>query len=214
MNRIVIILIAMCVWACSPSATETTATTDSTTVTIDSTTLVASLDDEPVEEDASMYDADPGDTAPRGQLDGQKYEIYNQSYLVSNPFDTGLDSAALMDLLGEEAVITSTITEGGQDEMGPYDGYTFYELKYDKTEMSFYSYSGKHNADIYTNKITVANGIAVGMKLEDFIAQMELPEEARQATSFIINDDYGFMGFYFDHDGNLTSISVHYEEGD
>ena len=199
-------------FGCAPAQTET-ASHDSTTVTTNS---VAISDNEDVE-DASMYDADPGevqDTSGEvGVLTGDEYEILHQSGLVSDPFDFSLDSAYLQEVLGEDAIITSSITPPGEDEEGTYDGYSFYEVSAGKTQMSFYSYSGKHYADIYTPALSVANGVAVGMTKQDFVDKMGLGEDAIKARKFTINDDYGSMSFFF-ADDKLTNIYVSYEEGD
>lgn len=214
MKILLAVICAASLCACSPTTTESASTADTTVAELDTTTF-AETDDAPPE-DASMYDADPGDKAPTGKLDGDNYSIFAQSSMVSvsSPFDFSLDSASLMDLLGEETRIEATIAPPGEDEMGPYDGYTYYELKSGKTTLTFYSYSGKHTADIYTDKLTVGGGIAVGMSLDEFIEKMFLDEEAKNARSFTINDDYGSMSFYFDTEDKLININVYYEEGD
>jgi hypothetical protein len=211
MNKIFYVIAIGVAYGCAPSQTETTSA-DSTNVTADSVALVADNDDEIIE-DAGMYDADPGEVVAAGVLNGDQYDMTDQIGFVSDPFAFYLDSATVQELLGEEAVFTSHYTPAGEDEMGPYPGYSFYEVDAGETAMSFYSYSGKHSAKIYTPKLELKYGIKVGMTRADFLAALELPEEAAQATTFTFNDDYGWMGFYFVED-TLRNIRVNYEEGD
>ena len=212
MKKILCAMIIGATYACAPTQSETTSN-DTTAVELDTATIA---DNEPAEgdepvEDAEMYDADPGEV--NGRWNGDEYEIFNTGGYITNPFSFTLDSATVQQLLGEEAVITSRSTPAGQDDMGAYDGYTFYEVKAGKTEMSFYSYSGKHYADVYTPKLEFNNGVVVGMTKAKFIEAMGLSQDTMEAKKFTINDDYGQMMFIFDGD-LLANVYVSYEEGD
>jgi len=207
MKKILCAIIIGTACACAPAQKET-ASNDTTAVELDTTFA----GDEAVE-DTEMYDADPGEVKADGRWNGDEYEIFNTEDYIVHPFNFSLDSATVQELLGEEAVITSRTTPAGEDDMGTYQGYTFYEVKAGETEMSFYSYSGKHYADVYTPKLVFSDGVVVGMTKAKFIETMGLAEDTSEAKKFTINDDYGQMMFIFDGD-RLANIYVSYEEGD
>jgi hypothetical protein len=143
---------------------------------------------------------------------GNEYIIQDGYSYIVDPFAFSLDSAAIKEILGEDAIITVVETPGGEDEDGTYSAYSYYEVTSPDAKMSFYSYSGKHYADVTTSKIPFRNGVAVGMLKSDFITAMNLPKEASKANTFTINDDYGSMSFDFDEE-KLSRIYVNYEEG-
>jgi hypothetical protein len=202
-------------YACAPAQRET-ASTDTTAVESDTVAIADNAENNSeVIEDADMYDADPGEVSETedGRLVGDTYEMFGQSYLIQNPFSFSLDSTSLMNLLGEDTEITSQSTPAGEDELGPYDGYTYYTVRSGETELNFYTYSGKHYGDIYTPLLEITYGIKVGMTKEEFLGSFSFPDEAKKATRYTINDDYGTMSFFFE-DEKLVRIYVNYEEGD
>ncbi len=186
---------------CAPAQQET-ASADSTVLAPDTTTTSDEVDTS-INEDAALQDADPGNV----------FVIEGGYNYISDPFEFSLDSATLQEMLGEDAVITSQSFPGGEDELGTYGAYSYYELAATGVKMSFYSYSGKHFADVDTSSVKFRNGVVVGMSKDEFIKAMSLPEEALEKDLFKIFDDYGQMSFTF-VDNKLINVYVSYEEGD
>jgi len=198
------ISLSIAVVACSPPQSDSKIdSTASTTTTPDATKLLSQRTSAP----------SPQDTI-------SNYVITNQPDYISNPFEFSLDSLSLVNLLGPEVEIESVTTPAGEDELGPYPSFTHYDVSYtDSTgtsKLAFYDYGGKHFGDISTPKLVCRNGIAVGMDKSAFLAAMDLSGNsmAQLASTYTLNDDYGFMSFYFGDDGKLFGIYVSYEEGD
>jgi len=201
-------VVTLCVAACSTPKAETGSSADSLVATADSTdSELQYVDDAPPDE------ATPdGSDTPNGG-DGE-YRIENQNAgLIIDPFRFTLDSATVMEMLGEEATITSIHTEGGVDAEGEtYRSYAYYEVTFGSSNLRFFDYSGKHFANIYTPLIPVGDSIVVGISKELFIEKMDLEENAMASDVFTIVDDYGSMSFTF-REGKLFYIYLYYEEG-
>ncbi|MEJ0030724.1 MAG: hypothetical protein WDO15_10300 [Bacteroidota bacterium] len=193
--------------ACTPAQTETT-TADSTAAgfTADGTQVIEADSAE------RFFTSERNDTTSGSMVNGE-YVLANQYSYISDPFDFSLDSATVAELLGPDVEITSQYSPGGKDDEGSWSEYTFYEVKAGVNKMSFYTYSGKHYADVYTSALRFRNGVIVGMTKADFLSAMSIDDQvARDADTFTINDDYGSMSFYFTSD-TLKNVYVNYEEG-
>jgi hypothetical protein len=199
MRYFYILTMIVAVWRCTPAQKEE-ASTDSTAA---------------VEADSSevFFASEQNDTTA-GTVIGDEYVIKNQDGYISSPFDFNLDSATVLGLLGEETVIKSRYTPAGEDQVGSYEAYTFYEVEAGDTKMNFYDYGSKHYADIYTPALGLKNNIKVGMSKDDFLVAMSIDDQrAHDLNIFSINDFYGDMSFYFENDV-LIRVRVDYEEGD
>lgn len=196
--------------SCSTQNTETASSADSTAAPQDTVFLSAAPTDGRVDETGDS----PDQSDSTDVVEGGEFILTNQYSYISSPFGFSLDSASLVEILGEGVEITSVYTEGGEyEEGGSYPGYTYYEATFENNEVKFFDYSGKHWATIYTPLLPLKNDIKVGDTKESFIEKMEITNpNAIKADTFTINDDYGWMSFYFT-DGVLTSVSVSYEEG-
>jgi hypothetical protein len=218
MKHLCYVLVVATCYACTTGQADTKASD----LALDS--LAAATDPETIALDSlnqtgsAAIDADGADAEGTGSLaaDGV-YTITNNSLSVGDPFDFSLDTTTIRDLLG---IVTFTTTEypaGKDDYGGEYSAFTYYEAFSDKTTLSFYSYSGKHHADIYHPNLIIKNNIFVGITRQEFIDRMSLEGNGPyEAKVFTINDDYGSMSFYFDGDDKdaLNRIYVYYEEGD
>jgi hypothetical protein len=210
MNRMLTTLMVVLIIACACSSPKSESVVDSTGVAADAVApdtvaLEASASALPIEADAEVGSGGLNS-------DGEYVITSEQSYIYA-PFAFLLDSAAIMEILGEDATIEANYTPSAEDDEGRYEAYTFYRVKYGETSMSFYSYSGKHFADIKTPLLPMKYEIVVGMEKGVFLEKMSLSgEEAENADVFTINDDYGSMSFYFS-EGKMTRVYVSYEEG-
>jgi hypothetical protein len=138
------------------------------------------------------------------------YTISNEYSFVSSPYDFDLNSATIESMLGAQAKTSVEEVEGGDD----YDAYSISTVTFKDSKISFYSYPGKHSADIYTDLLPFKNGIKVGMTKQEFMKAMAIGgEDALKATVYELTDDYGYVKFSF-RDDKLHNIYVTYEEGD
>lgn len=208
MNKPLLVLAVAFIAACSSPKSETAV--DSTNVAPDTVSLQASVETGTSEETSSS-ESQSEEAVETGRLnDSGEYMIANQPSYITDPFAFALDSATIMDLLGEETTIESTQAPGGDD----YEAYSFYRVKNGKTSLSFYSYSGKHFADIDTPLLPMRYDIVIGMAKAEFLEKMDLSgADAEGADVFTIDDDYGSLSFYFG-EGKLVRVYVSYEEGD
>jgi hypothetical protein len=196
--------------ACSTSQTETTAN-DSTALQLDTTELQFQNNDDTTDAPAP----ESVDGSLQGSLDENGAYVIEGTYgYVSDPFGFSLDVESLQEILGEKMFVKRTDTEGGEDEDGQrYEGYTYYEVSYGETELSFYSYTGKHHASIVTPLLVMKNDIRIGTRRADFLENMSINDSsALGAKSFLLNDDYGSLRFTFEAD-TVSLIRVFYEEG-
>jgi hypothetical protein len=186
--------------ACTTGQKETTSDADSTTQVIEADSA------------ERFFASERNDTTSGSMINGE-YVLANQYSYISDPFDFSLDSATVAKLLGPDVEFTSHYSPAGEDEEGSWSEYTFYEVQAGDDKMSFYTYSGKHYADINTPAVPFKNGVKVGMTKTDFLLAMGIDDQiARDADTFTINDDYGSMSFYFSSD-TLRNVYVSYEEG-
>jgi hypothetical protein len=219
MKQLCYVMIVATCYACTPGQADTQADVqaldsvivETDTVAIDSAELQAEMDEEGHDEDVT--EIDPDQITGTLSADGE-YTITNQGIYPSDPFGFSLDTTAVRELL-PDATFKYTEYPGGKDEYGgEYSGFTYFEVFSDKTTLSFYSYSGKHHADIYTPDLMMSRQIHVGMTKETFIENMALNgTDPNNAKVFTISDDYGSVSFHFDGD-ILQRIYVYYEEGD
>src|ERR1041385_1835078 len=145
-------------FGCSPSQKES-GSVDSTSV---------------AEGDSSeVFFASEANDTTAGHMVNDEYVLENQFRYISSPFDFNLDSATVMELLGPGTLITSQYTPPGEDQYGgAYEGFYYYDVMAGDTKLSFYSYSGKHHADINTPSLPLKNGVKIGMTKTDFLIAM------------------------------------------
>ena len=137
---------------------------------------------------------------------GESVSFESQGELY-NPYDFLLEVKAI------KALLSSGVEVKQQDVDDEYGPYTYTVIHYQDTELSFYDYEGSHKAKITTPKLSVLNGIKVGMKKEDFMKAMKYDaEKVGKATIFNLTDDYGNFEFLFRAD-TLYLIKGYYEEG-
>ncbi len=135
-----------------------------------------------------------------------EYSIEDKGWLY-DPFDFPLEIEAIKSLLGEEVEIKEEYVD---DEHG---AYTYTTVTYQDTEISFYDFGG-YETKITTPKLSVMDGIKIGMKKTDFIEAMKFdPKKTATANIFSLTDIYGNMEFRFQSD-TLYRISGYYQEGD
>jgi hypothetical protein len=201
MNSQLYLLTLLACLACNTSKKEVVIKSDSTDVVKDSAKAVVVTTEEQV-------------VVRSGELKEEKgefvYTIANDYSFVSSPYDFDLSATTIESMLGPEAKTSVEEFEGGED----YDAYSITTITFKDSKISFYSFAGKHFADIYTDLLPFRNGIKVGMTKQDFIKAMALEgEDALKATTYEMLDDYGSMKFSF-RDDKLYNIYVSYEEGD
>jgi hypothetical protein len=185
---------------CSGPKSEASAT-DSTEVSSDSISLPS--------EDSDVNSA-PENTLTSDEEAEVIYEITTQPGFISDPFDFELSAETLKNILGPETQVMEEEFEGGED----YSAYTYVTVSCKDNELKFYSYSGKHFADINTSRLALKKGIRIGITKTSFLDKMELNgDDASYANTFKIYDNYGEMEFRFKAD-TLSHIYVSYEEGD
>ena len=137
------------------------------------------------------------------------YEIPNESNFISEPYDFPLIEDSLKVRLGPGAAAEVKEFEGGAD----FGAYFITTVKGGESNVSFYSFSGKHSANIYTPQLPLKRGIVVGMQRADFLKVFGIDENATATTQFTISDTYGSILFTFSGEV-LYNIDVFYEEGD
>lgn len=206
MKHVISIILIVVVISCSSQENKTQAVEDSTVSAIDSITappvIVATT---PPEQTSIVLDG--GLTVKDG--DTIMY-VSNQWAFISDPYDFSLDPDVIKELLGEEAQSKEEQYEAGED----YEAFSYYTVTYKDTELSFYSYPGKHFSSITTPLLQLKNGIRIGMTKQDFLKAMNFTgDSVRYATLFNLSDDYGYMEFRFRAD-TLNFIYANWEEGD
>lgn len=214
MKALYCLSIAWVAFACAPATRETQAI-DSAAVELDTVYLdSAGMSQEELEEsshDEGVAELDTNISTGTLSDDGEYTMTLQGSYVV-DPFGFSLDTATIRELL-PNAVIKYTETPAGKDDEGEWTAYTYYEIESGKNKLSFYSYTGKHYAVIYTPVLVMKHEVVVGMTKADFIDKMTLTgDDPWKANVFTINDDYGSTSFYFEGD-TLEHIYVSYEEG-
>jgi hypothetical protein len=204
MKLVNVFVVATLAAACAPDTKDQPIANDTTTVVADTITTpvipTATVAEEPV--------LLGGVTTIKGE--DTIMEVSNQWSFISDPYDFSLDVATIQSLLGEEARSKEDNYEGGED----YGPYSYYTINYEDSEISFYSYPGKHFSTITTALLPLKRGIKIGMSKSDFLTAMNFAgESTNHVTLFRLFDDYGSMDFRFRAD-TLNLISASYEEGD
>ena len=144
------------------------------------------------------------------QTSGKSYVIASE-VPIYDPYDFALEIDAIKALLGKE--IRIDIDYFKDEYSGERDA--LIKVTYEDTEIKFYQLQeGKHYANITTPKLSVLNGIKIGMPKQEFLTAMQIDgPKASAANTFVYTDDYGTMDFFFE-DGALSLIKIYYEEGD
>ncbi|MEW2920613.1 hypothetical protein AB1A65_04035 [Muricauda sp. ANG21] len=141
------------------------------------------------------------------EQDIAEYSVDDEKGLLYNPYDFSLELEPIKTLLGVGVEVNEEYVD---DEQGPY---LYTTITYKDTEISFYDFGG-HEVKITTPKLTVCEGIKIGMKKADFVKSMKIdPKKMEAASIFSLVDTYGYMGFHFRSD-TLYLISGYYKEGD
>jgi hypothetical protein len=197
MKLLNILIVATLAAACTPGSKDQ-AIADSTAVVADTIATPVIAAATIVEEPITML---AGELTIKGE--DTIMDVSNQWSFISDPYDFSLDVATIQGLLGDEAKSKEENYEGGED----YDPYSYYTINYKDSEISFYSYPGKHFS-------TMKRGIKIGMSKNEFLTAMNFAgDSASHVTLFRLFDDYGSMDFRFRAD-TLNLISASYEEGD
>jgi hypothetical protein len=199
-SQLCLIIVFLIFIHCSGPKPETNET-DSTQIATDSISLPSDESDVNPESENTLTSENETEVI---------YEITTQPGFISDPFDFELNAETLKNLLGPQTQIMEQDFEGGED----YPAYTHITVTCADNELKFYSYSGKHFADINTSRLPLKKGIQIGISKASFLDKMELTgDDASYANTFKIYDSYGEMEFSFKAD-TLSHIYVSYEEGD
>lgn len=215
LRQSVFISLVLILSSCNHFVKQEKASTSDSTIVADSTVATMVMSTPIVEEENAIQPA----RVQRGIAEDSVeivFEIPNQWSFISDPYDFELDTETILNLLGEEARLTETKFEAGEDEYGGnYDAYSYYTIEGPGAEISFYSYPGNHNATITTPVLPLKNNVSIGMSKTDFINAMSIISEdsLSTVTKFTLHDDYGYMYLLFRAD-TLNKIHVYYEEGD
>lgn len=121
---------------------------------------------------------DPTNTGTEEQSD-LEYSIEDKGWLY-NPFDFPLEAETIKFLLGEEVEIKEEYVD---DENG---AYTYTTVTYQDTKISFYGFGG-YETQITTPKLSVLDGIKIGMKKTDFIEAMKFDPKKPQRRTFLVS---------------------------
>jgi hypothetical protein len=143
--------------------------------------------------------------------EGERVGILPSDYeFLSDPYDFYLGAESITQMLGPGAKLKTEEFEGGED----YEAYSYSTVTFINSEISFYSYPGKHFSDIYTSSLPLKKGIIIGMMKDEFLKAWNIADEnASKATVFRLEDEYGMMKFTFRAD-TLYNIHANYEQGD
>jgi hypothetical protein len=197
--------------ACNESKRPEETVDNDTTTVIETETEV--IENQPVDPTPSTATEEPIMVSRVGELIevGGKMVYSSEDYsFLSDPYGFPLDASTIENLLGEKAETKVQEFEGGED----YSAYTYSTITFEDSEISFYSYSGKHSSTIRTPLLPLKNEVMIGMKKEDFLTAMSYDDvNTSEANVFRLFNDYGSMNFSFQAD-TLYLIHAYYEEGD